>query len=195
MLIERILYPVETLGPGKRITIWTIGCSKRCPNCISPELWERRKDKNIAVPQLFDFVSKVMNDHEVDGMTISGGDPLEQADELLEFLERIYPLCPDILIYTGYTLAELQKKWSQEQLNLLMNHSAVLIDGRYINALNDNKSPLKGSTNQTIYYFNKNLQSKYEQYCRDIGRHIQNIYYGEKLLSVGIFNKEEQTKK
>lgn len=191
MQVERILYPVETLGPGKRITIWTIGCSKRCPNCVSPELWKPRKDKTISVPQLFGFVSRVMDDHEVDGITISGGDPLEQADELLEFLAVIYPLCRDVLIYTGYTLEELQETWPQEQLNLLMSHSAALIDGRYVDALNDNAIPLRGSTNQTIHYFDKGLQSKYERYCLDSGRRLQNIYYGEKLLSVGILNKEE----
>lgn len=191
MQVERVLYPVETLGPGKRIAIWTIGCSKRCQNCISPELWEPRYDKNIFIPQLFDFFKKVIKDNIVDGITISGGDPLEQRDEILEFIVAIYPLCQDILIYTGYTLAELQETWSTEQLAMLMSHSSVLVDGRYIEILNDNAIPLRGSTNQTIHYFDKGLQSKYEQYCDKFGRRVQNIYYGDKVISVGIINKEE----
>ena len=190
MQIERILYPVETLGPGKRITIWTIGCSKMCPNCISPELWEPRKDKNIPISQLLSFVSQIMSSYEVDGITISGGDPLEQAKELLEFLDAVYPLCRDILIYTGYTLAELKKTWPRERLDKLMSRSAVLIDGRYMDELNDNAAPLRGSTNQKIHYFDKSLQSTYERCCRNCGRRVQNVYYGEKLLSVGIHNKE-----
>jgi len=191
MQVERILYPVETLGPGKRMGIWTIGCSKRCSNCVSPELWEQRKDKNISVIQLFKFVSKVMREYKVDGITISGGDPLEQPEDLLEFLNIIYPLCQDILIYTGYTLEQLQDKWPKERVDFLRSHCAVLIDGPYIDELNDNTIPLRGSTNQTIQCFDKNFQVIYDRYCKEFGRRVQNIYYGEKLISIGILNKEE----
>lgn len=45
MYIARILYPVEVLGPGKRIGIWFCGCPRRCEGCSNPELWEFQKVK------------------------------------------------------------------------------------------------------------------------------------------------------
>ena len=45
--IDRIYAPVTTLGPGKRIALWTSGCSKRCEGCANPELWEARPDQAV----------------------------------------------------------------------------------------------------------------------------------------------------
>lgn len=38
MQIDRLLYPVHSLGPGNRLVIWVRGCKKRCFNCANPEL-------------------------------------------------------------------------------------------------------------------------------------------------------------
>jgi len=190
MLIERVLYPVETLGPGKRIGIWTSGCSKKCFNCISPEMQTARADKDIPVSQLIQFTKDVMRKNHVNGITISGGDPLEQPDELLAFISAISADCEDILIYTGYTLSELQKILPEEKMDLLKKHTAVLIDGRYQDNLNDNISPLTGSVNQKINFFNAAVKNKYEKYMNAHGRKIQNIFYGDKIISIGIHKKE-----
>ena len=191
MLIERVFYPVETLGVGKRIVIWTCGCSKRCPKCISPEMWETDKKKDIPVQQLLKAVCKIIKENKVDGITISGGDPLEQSEEVLELISHLHKVCPDILIYTGFTLQELHTVLSNEDYKRLVENTAVLIDGRYIDELNDNKSPLTGSTNQNIHFFDVSLKPKYDEYCCLNERHIQNIFYGRNVISVGIHNKEE----
>ena len=190
MQIERLFYPVDALGPGKRLAIWTIGCSKECSNCISRELWHPRPDKNIMLPQLINFVKKVLSENEVDGITISGGDPLEQREEFLQFISAIHPLCDDILVYTGYTLQELCVIWTENELERLKKYVSVLIDGRYVDALNDSKSPLIGSTNQEIHFFDESKRTQYEQLLLGKGRSVQNIYNGERVISIGIHNKE-----
>ena len=190
MLIERVLYPVSTLGPGERIVIWTSGCSKKCPNCVSPEMWQAKTDKDMTISQLIGFIRRIVRNNQVDGITVSGGDPLEQSDELLEFISEISGDCHDILIYTGYTLAELRELWTPEKMGKLMKHTAVLIDGRYEDGLNDGLSPLIGSTNQEIHYLNEGVKPKYLEYMRLNGRQVQNVYYENKLISVGIHNKE-----
>ena len=69
-------------GPGKRFTLWTQGCFKKCPNCFNPETWSYKPNKILSPNQIFELIKNF----EVDGVTISGGDPLEQEEELLELL-------------------------------------------------------------------------------------------------------------
>lgn len=48
MFVDRIYFPVTTLGPGERVVVWTCGCTKRCPGCANPELWETRPEAAIG---------------------------------------------------------------------------------------------------------------------------------------------------
>ena len=190
MQIERILFPIKTLGPGDRFAMWTIGCSKRCPNCLSPEMWRTRDDKDIPISQLIGLLKDAFTRHKVDGITISGGEPLDQAAELLLFLSESHKICRDILVYTGYTMDELRVALSSKHYRMLVDYTAVLIDGRYIDELNDGASALIGSTNQNINYFSDDVKAKYEEYIESKGRQLQNVYCEGKIISVGIHSKE-----
>ena len=83
------------------------------------------------------------------GLTISGGDPLLQRDELKELLDILKSTEPDmnIWVYTGYTLEELIKKYS---LKYLKSHIDVLVDGEYKEELKDFYYHWAGSTNQRV---------------------------------------------
>lgn len=191
MLIDRVIFPVTTLGPGERIVIWTQGCSKRCKNCASRELWEKDATKDIAVDELIKKTIEYIGNEAVDGITITGGDPLEQPEELEALLERLRVFSRDILLYTGYEYRELQERLSAAYLEKLRKTVSVLIDGRYLDHKNDNKSALIGSVNQSIIYFDEAVREKYESYISG-GRQVQNIYYGKSLMSVGIHNRERR---
>ena len=56
MFVERILCPIVTLGPGRRLVIWTKGCSKKCKGCISPEMASIEGTKEISVKDLFSII-------------------------------------------------------------------------------------------------------------------------------------------
>jgi len=191
MQLARVIYPVETLGPGKRIAIWTAGCSKRCEKCINPELWNSNESREIAVLVLLKQIEQTAENNQVDGITITGGDPLEQKEALLELISNLHPVFQDILIYTGFTLDEINKEWDDLELETLHKNTGVLIDGRYSHELNDNLCPLRGSSNQEIHYFDESLQPTYEKYLCERGRCIQNFYGSTGLISVGIHNREE----
>lgn len=193
MEIERIIYPVETLGPGKRIVIWTIGCSKHCEKCINPELWEKNANHDIPISQIVAQIKHLTIRQCVDGITISGGDPLEQREEFLNLIQALRPLCCDILVYTGYTLDEIDRLWSENERTSLRSNVSVLIDGRYRHELNDNHCPLCGSTNQVIHYFDEECEGIYGKYCNDKGRTLQTFHYSRGSISVGIHNKEENS--
>lgn len=189
MLIDRVIFPITALGPGERIAIWTQGCSKRCRNCASRELWEKDGAKDIAVGRLIEKMAECIGEEKVDGITITGGDPLEQPEELSLLLEGLHRFSNDILLYTGYEYGELQERFESAYLERLRKNVSVLIDGRYMDDKNDNKSALRGSVNQNIIFFDETVREKYQRYIAN-GRQIQNVYYDKSLMSVGIHNKE-----
>jgi anaerobic ribonucleoside-triphosphate reductase activating protein len=190
MQVDRILYPVSSLGPGQRIVVWLIGCKHNCFGCSNPELWDEDQEKEFSVEQLVSLIFGHFQDKQVEGLTITGGEPFDQYPELIEFIKRVRTLTNDILVYTGYTLIELEKKIESEGIDYFKQNISVLIDGRYIHSLNDSYSALRGSTNQIIHFFDHNVQEKYEQYLKE-GRILNNFTYGNNLITVGIINKEK----
>lgn len=191
MRVERVIYPVETLGPGKRLVIWMAGCSKRCPGCANPEMWESPSDREISVELLMESLRQALPGGHVEGITLTGGDPLEQRGELLRLLPFLGRLSDDILVYTGYTYAEIERLYTADELSQLRADIGVLIDGPYIERQNDGVCPLRGSTNQSVIFFNERLMERYRPALQG-GRRIQNVFCNGKIISVGIHNRETQ---
>lgn len=190
MKIDRILYPIETLGPGNRLVIWTKGCSKQCYKCANPELWSTSNARDITPEKVAQMVLNIHKETPIDGITISGGDPLEQADEVLALIQIIKPEIDDVLVYTGFCYREIKSMWKEEIVEKIETYISVLIDGPYIDAFNDSKSALVGSTNQEVIYFDEAVKYRYQEYLKE-GRKVQNVFMGKRLISVGIHNRNE----
>ena len=187
MYIARILYPVEVLGPGKRIGIWFSGCSHGCVGCSNPELWQQQEKYKISIGDVLSLIHQISDANPVDGFTITGGDPIEQSEDLSLLLKELKTISDDILVYTGFGIEELTEKQ--------LENISVLIDGKYVEELNDN-SLLRGSSNQRIHILDKKHQSKYETYLNSETNKIQNFTTNDGIVSVGIhkpdFMKEEK---
>ncbi len=95
MYAARILYPVKTLGPGDRVGIWLCGCSHGCPGCSNPELWSCGEQFRITRERLLQLVGSIAQGAEVNGFTITGGDPLEQSEELALLLPELRKISGD----------------------------------------------------------------------------------------------------
>ena len=78
MKIGRICYPVTTLGPGDRVAVWVQGCSRHCFGCMSPEL-QSEAGIDVPVETIARSIADVIPPNT--GLTISGGEPLEQSAE------------------------------------------------------------------------------------------------------------------
>ena len=191
MKIDRIIYPITSLGPGNRIAIWTVGCSKHCKKCSNPELWDANGKKDVSADRILRFVTDIMEKETVDGITFTGGDPFEQPNDLLYLVEKLHPLCKDILIYTGFTEDSLFKRLTRDEIRTVQKNIAVLIDGPYIDKKNDGKCCLRGSTNQRLIFYDDSLHALYDDYLKK-GRTLQNVYVNQRVISVGIHNKEEK---
>ena len=140
-------------GPGNRFVLWTQGCSKGCSECFNPETWSNNIFKELSPKQIFELIKNF----EVDGVTISGGDPLEQEEELLEllFLLKEIKLPKGIILFTGFSRNEILENPIREKCLSLID---VLIDGRYEEELKTEDS-LRGSSNQEFYFFSNKISS------------------------------------
>jgi anaerobic ribonucleoside-triphosphate reductase activating protein len=147
--VNKAHYPVTVLGYGRRIGIWLQGCPIRCEGCISTDTWEDDPEREMTVEVLLEWCRNTVQ-NEIDGLTITGGEPFHQADALLSLLEGFHqwkrdsaaPL--DILCYSGYDLAYLERHHS----DLLLLLDAV-IPGPFC-ADRPMVDPLCGSGNQSV---------------------------------------------
>ena len=181
MQIDRIYYPVETLGPGKRIGIWTIGCNRGCVNCSNPELWKSDPGRDISIDNILNMIGGI---NEPDGITITGGEPFLQVDDLFDLVNGIknYGI-DDILIYSGYTLKELIDM-KNSKVSFVLNSIAVIIDGEYKDSLNDNLG-IRGSSNQKINILNNKYRDRYAN-CDKGERKSQIVICDNLVMSFGI---------
>ena len=177
MYVARVLYPVEVLGPGKRVGIWFCGCPRRCKGCSNPELWEFQEKYKTTPNAVFEMVKTIAKDHQIDGFTITGGDPFYQSENFKQLLEMLKGVSDDIIVYTGYTREELKPD--------NFENISVLIDGEYIEELNDN-SLLKGSSNQEVHILDDSKSDKYKSYFNTEINKVQNFFTADGVVSVGI---------
>lgn len=125
----------------------------------------RQTSKAHKVPKLaMTIVStnlQVARKASCSGLTVSGGDPFEQSEDLLELLRLTREAFSDILVYTGYTLDEIQKGCAGSAGNECLKYIDVLIDGRYEKKLNTPDCVLRGSSNQTIHFLNEGKRTHF----------------------------------
>jgi anaerobic ribonucleoside-triphosphate reductase activating protein len=176
MYVNMIYYPVLSLGPGKRVGIWTQGCNIKCKGCISKHTWNKDKKYLMSIEK----ICKTVISYNSPNLTISGGEPFDQPKALLEFLKKIRNYFNDILIYSGYTYEYLKKNFSE-----ILYYVDVLIDGPFKQNLPTNKI-YKGSENQRIFLFNKSLIDKYIIFMTETKRNLQFIKYNNNIYVLGI---------
>ena len=91
------------------------------------------------------------------------------------------------MIYSGYKLETLRSR-NDSATGYILDNVAVLIDGAYIEELNDN-SLLKGSSNQKIHILNSGYSALYQRYLSETHNQIQNFTTADGIVSVGIHRK------
>lgn len=136
------------LGPGKRAVIWFQGCLKSCPNCINPSGKKLEAGRFYSCDELIDLLKKSVDEDDIIGVTISGGEPFVQYDELEVLVCRIKDeLNLDIMLYSGYILDDLLSQKEE-----FFSKIDIFVDGDYVEDL-DYGNLYRGSSNQKIYCF------------------------------------------
>ncbi len=153
--LHAVEYPVTVLGPGKRFGVWTQGCCRRCPGCMSLGTWELSGGFEMEISALAEQFRR----SGCAEVTISGGEPFLQAGALAEFLHSAGN--PGVIVYTGFAYEELLE---MPDASPLLEVCDLLIDGGFVQALCDGKG-LRGSSNQRAIP----LTERYRDLLADFG--------------------------
>ena len=115
-------------GPGLRFVVFLQGCNLRCKCCHNPDTWSMKGEKQFTAEEIVEKTKKYREYFgEKGGITLTGGEPLLQA----EFCYEIFKLCHENGINTcldtsGSILNENIKK-------MLTETDRVLLDIKYTN--------------------------------------------------------------
>lgn len=149
-------------GPGSRWVLWLQGCNLACPGCFNPETHPFNAGQRVDVSSL----AKSILEHQdqIEGLSLSGGEPFFQSHALATFLEMIRQQSQlSVLIFTGFSLSELS---SIPAATRVLEMTDVLIAGRYIQSRRV-ASGLIGSDNKEIHlltnrYSREDILSSFE---------------------------------
>lgn len=139
-------------GPGVRAVLWVQGCSLGCPGCFNPETHTFDAGEWVAVEGLLARLTAL--EGRIEGVTISGGEPLQQCVPLLHLLWRVrQETSLTTLLFSGFTWAEIQQMPDAAALLACLD---VLIAGRF-QAGQRLARDLRGSANKSLHF----LSSRY----------------------------------
>jgi anaerobic ribonucleoside-triphosphate reductase activating protein len=129
-------------GPGIRYVIWTQGCNLACEGCWNKQFWP----KGGTPATITDLVKEIRQVKGIEGITILGGEPLQQANATLELIRSVKALGLTVFMYTGYEPEEFD-----ETMQACFDSSDIVVTGRYIESQRNVVLRWRGSTNQVLH--------------------------------------------
>ncbi|NLZ70657.1 MAG: anaerobic ribonucleoside-triphosphate reductase activating protein [Clostridiaceae bacterium] len=148
MRLAGLVHESITDGPGIRLAVFVQGCPHNCPGCHNPETHDPRGGRDITVVEII----RIYDDNPLlSGVTLSGGEPFEQAAALVPLARAIRERGGNVISYSGYTYEQLLKRAEADPaITDLLRASDWLIDGPFVLALRDLTLLFRGSSNQRI---------------------------------------------
>ena len=164
MLVHAIMPASRANGPGLRCVLFVQGCDLRCPGC-----WNVRTHPfvgiDLAIEALLSELVSYSRQYALDGITFSGGEPMQQADDLAALLQGLRSALPTLSfgMFTGYSEEELEtgdfftrRGVDCDRRRALWRSIRSQLDfavmGRY-NRLQPSHQPMRTSANQVLRLF------------------------------------------
>lgn len=132
-------------GPGRRYAIWVQGCTLLCPGCCNPELFSAEGGTPVHVNDLLERILAT----DVEGISLLGGEPLQQPVALAELCRRTREAGLSVMIFSGYTIEEIRQL---DGGNDVLAWTDLLVDGRYDRSQPDEVRRWIGSRNQRLHF-------------------------------------------
>ncbi|MCD6309294.1 MAG: radical SAM protein [Candidatus Eremiobacteraeota bacterium] len=146
MRIHSFLPCSKANGPGTRACIWFQGCTLGCKGCCNPGARDPGGGEIISVVDMSEKITSLDN---IEGISISGGEPFQQPLALYELLKLIRAKKElSVLVFTGYSIDEIREDPLKERILPMVD---ILVAGRYDQ---DKATPggLLASANQKIHF-------------------------------------------
>ncbi len=146
--VAQLVPRTEAEGPGHRFAVWLQGCALRCPGCCNPEMFAFERGTAMTVDAL---AARILATPGIEGLSLLGGEPTSQPGPAAELCERVRAAGLSIMLFSGYTLAEL-KAQARPEVDRLLATVDLLVDGRYEKDQPETKRRWIGSRNQVMHF-------------------------------------------
>lgn len=154
--LSGIAYESLVNGPGIRRVFFSQGCRHNCKGCFNPDTHDFNGGEERNIEEL---IKDTLSNPMIKGVTFSGGDPFERAEEFSYMAKRFKENNLNIWSYTGYTFEEILKNMEKRKgFKDLLNNIDVLVDGRFIEEEMTEGLKYRGSKNQRIIDVQKSLK-------------------------------------
>jgi anaerobic ribonucleoside-triphosphate reductase activating protein len=148
-----ILHDSIVDGEGFRSVIFFAGCCHHCEGCHNPQSWKMENGIDMKKEQIFAEIIK----NELTHVTLSGGEPFLQSQEVAELARDLKVAGKNIWCYTGFTFEVLLEDPNHYPL---LSQIDVLVDGKFELNNRDLSLLYKGSNNQRLIDVQKSLETK-----------------------------------
>ncbi|MFX1515398.1 MAG: 4Fe-4S single cluster domain-containing protein [Promethearchaeota archaeon] len=146
----------EANGPGPHYTIWVQGCSLNCPGCFNPHTHDPEGGYSRPIQDLFQEIVEYWTKRKIRGVTVTGGEPLQQITGVTDLLMKIKSVGKiGTIVLTGYNEQELHTLPGFDSLKQYLD---VLITGRFLQEKKLQKE-IRGSTNKKILFYSAFYQN------------------------------------
>lgn len=137
-------------GKGIRYVLFFNGCDKSCPGCHNDSFkdFDNPDAQEMSIEEILKLILREKD--MIDGVTLSGGDPICQPEGLIELCKELKKYNLNIWMYTGELFETLESKHKN-----VLEVVDVVIDGPYIEHLkvtDHEKIKFRGSSNQRLFY-------------------------------------------
>ena len=140
-------------GPGERMVIWLQGCALGCRGCFNPATHAFAPASVMPVSTLLADITSAAR--ELDGVSVSGGEPFAQPQALRDLLRGVKEDTGlSVLVFSGYNLAEIERHPLRARVLPFID---VLVAGRFVEARRVGHG-LIGSANQRIHRLSDRYQ-------------------------------------
>lgn len=134
-------------GPGIRCVLFLQGCTHHCPGCQNPETHDIHGGTPCSTQAI---LNDILTDKNLDGVTLSGGDPLLQPKACTEIAKACKQHGLSVWVYTGYLFEDIYTEKLDKDAANLLQYIDVLVDGLFDEVLKSENCLWRGSTNQRL---------------------------------------------
>ena len=146
--IHDLIPQTRAEGPGLRFCIQVQGCSIRCKGCALPQTWSPHEGKTMRTR---DLIKYILETPDIQGITLLGGEPFEQAEALSEIAEQVKAHGLSVVTFSGYSFKKLKDSKKKHDQRLLQT-TDLLISGPFQQNQMDLTRPWIGSRNQEFHF-------------------------------------------